>query len=267
MAEKVSGLDYAFAVGKIRALERFLIKQEVFEEATKSGLPEALRLFVESDLYSDELLGVKDSQGLEEALNAELLKLKELVGELILENDLQGLLEVVDTARLGRALLKCKNRFLKDYLMYLADMHNIKTFLRLRILGEAQDELERHLFFEGFIKREEFIRAYALELAVFLNRLEYVNNGERTVDYAYFLRGPIEGLKKEKSFVGLEKAIADFLITALLPAKYLIFGPEPPLAYYFAKLNEINLIRMIVLSKLNNLPADLAQKRLNAVYA
>ena len=267
MTMKTSGLNYAFAVGKIRALERFLIKQEVFEEAIKAELVEALRLFVESDLYSDELLEVRDSGRLEELLEAEQLKLKQLVAGLILEDELKGLLELVDAKRLQAALLQCHNRFLKDYLMHLADMHNIKTFLRLRLLGEAQDELERHLFFEGFIKREVFIQAYALELAAFLNRLEYVNNGERTIDYACFLRVPIEGLKKEKSFVGLEKAIADFLITALRPAKYLIFGPEPLLAYYFAKLNEMNLLRMIVLSKLNNLPADLAQKRLNAVYA
>ncbi len=267
MSMKRSGLSYAFAVGRIRALERSLIKQEVFEEATKAGLPEALRLFAESGLYSDELLEVKDSQGLEEVLNSELLKLKSLVGDLILEDDLQSLLEITDTTSLERALFKCKNRFLKDYLMHLADMHNIKTFLRLRLLNRGQDQLLRFLSCEGFIKKETLIQAYPLELAFFIQRLEYVNKGERTIDYAYFLRGSIERLQKERSFIDLERAIGDFLMQVLKPAKYLIFGPEPLLAYYFAKVNEINLIRTIVLAKINTLSASVVQERLNSVYA
>ena len=54
--KKTSPLSYTFAVGRIKALEKFLIKSEVFEEAVELDMPEALRLFVESDLYSEELL-------------------------------------------------------------------------------------------------------------------------------------------------------------------------------------------------------------------
>ena len=74
-----SYLNYAFAVGKIRALEKFLIQGEVFEEALASGLNEALRLFVESDLYSEELLHIRDSRSLEEVLGRELLRLKKTI--------------------------------------------------------------------------------------------------------------------------------------------------------------------------------------------
>jgi len=77
----------------------------------------------------------------------------------------------------------------------------------------------------------------------------------------------IRKLERESSFVALEKEINDFLIQILKPAKYLSFGPEPILAYYFAKVNEINLIRMIILAKLNNVPSDLVKERLNNVYA
>jgi V/A-type H+-transporting ATPase subunit C len=67
--------------------------------------------------------------------------------------------------------------------------------------------------------------------------------------------------------VALEKASHNFLMQALKPAKYLSFGPEPILAYYFAKVNELNLIRMIVLAKLNAVSLDLVKERLNTVYA
>ena len=74
-------------------------------------------------------------------------------------------------------------------------------------------------------------------------------------------------LKKESSFIGLEKAMHDFLIRILRPARYLSFGPEPLLAYYFTKVNEINLMRMIILVKLNNFGVDTAKERLNFAYA
>ncbi len=100
-----------------------------------------------------------------------------------------------------------------------------------------------------------------------MHRLKYVHKRGRVIDYAVFLEDAINRLMQHKSFVALEKAINDFLIQVLKPAKYLSFGPEPVIAYYLAKVNEINLIRLVILAKLNNLPADLIKERLNNVYA
>jgi len=264
---RVSPLNYAFAVGKVRALERFLIKAEVFEEAMESGLDGALRLFAEADLYSDELLHVKDSRQLETVLNQELLKLKKLVSELLLDKGLLGLLDISPIECLEKILKDFPSEFLQDYLMHLIDMYNIKTFLRLYILGEPREELQKKLACRGFIKKEDFLALYSQDLPVFLNRLEYVNKHYRIIDYAFYLAEAIKKMQQDNSFVALEKEINDFLIQMLKPAKYFIFGPEPVLAYYFAKINEINLMRMIILAKINNLPVSLVKERLNSVYA
>jgi V/A-type H+-transporting ATPase subunit C len=87
------------------------------------------------------------------------------------------------------------------------------------------------------------------------------------IDYAYFLKEAIENVEKDRSFLAFEKSASDFLIQILKPAKYLSFGPEPVLAYYFARVNEINLIRLIILAKLNNVSGELVKERLNGVYA
>lgn len=267
MKNRLSPLNYAFGIGKIRALEKFLIPQSVFEEAIEQDLGEALRLFVESDLYPDELLHIKDSSQLEIILSKELESLKKFISKLILDKDLLGLLEPDLLERIENILKAYPNPFLEDYFMHLIDMHNIKTFLRLYILKEPQELLKKYLLSEGFIKRKDFLRLYTQDLSAFLNRLEFVHKHNLIVDYAFFLREAILKIEKEDSFVLLEKAISDFLIQALRPAKYLAFGPEPVLAYYFAKVNEINLIRMIILAKLNSIPADLVRDRLNLVYA
>ena len=262
-----SPLNYAFAIGKIKALEKFLIRKEVFEEAIESDLSGALRLFVESDLYSDELLHIKDSRHLEELLNQELAKLKKLISELILDKELLGLLEFKKLDEIENILNIYPGAFLKDYFSHLIDMHNIKTFLRLYILKEPIELLRNLITCEGFIKKGVFLKLYEQDLSRFIFQLEYVHKDSQIIDYAFLLRRPIEKLKEEGSFVFLEKAINDFLIEVLKPAKFISFGPEPLLAYYFAKSNEINLIRMIILAKLNNVSSDLVKERLNNVYA
>ena len=267
MTKKTKIWDYAFAIGKIRALEKFLITNEVFEEAVGLELSQALRLFVEADLYAETLLEVKNSQGLEQALNQELLKVKKLIQGLLLDKKLAYLLEMDNLTEAKKLVRSYHNEFLSDYIMHAIDMHNIKTFLRLRILKEPQARLKENLTEEGFIKKDFFLSLYDQNILVFLSGLEYVHKRQTIVNYAYFLKEPIQRLEKDNSFVSLEKAISDFLIRILKPAKYLSCGPEPLLAYYFAKANEINLIRLIILAKLNQLDAAAVKERLNTVYA
>jgi len=75
--KKVAPEDYAFAIGKVRSLERFLLTEEALEQAQDADLAGALQLFAESAFYTDELLHVKNSQQLENVLNQELLTLKQ----------------------------------------------------------------------------------------------------------------------------------------------------------------------------------------------
>lgn len=267
MLTKVSPLDYAFAVGRIRALEKFLISEEVFLEAVDATLEEALELFAESDLYGEELLHIKNSRDLENALGQETDKLEKEVKTMLVDKRLLGLFEPSSLELMHKIIRDCQSEFLYNYIMHLTDMHNIKTFLRLYILREPVEELKRRLACAGFMAQGVFLKLYTQELPVFLNKLEYVHKGQEIVSYAVYLREAISKIEKERSFVALEKAINDFLITALKPAKYLSFGPEPVLAYYFAKVNEMNLIRLIITAKLNELPADLVRERLNAVYS
>jgi V/A-type H+-transporting ATPase subunit C len=267
MTGKLKTWDYAFAIGRIRTLEKFLIKAEVFEEAIESDLGEVLKLFVESDLYTEELLDIRDAQELERALSQELLKVKELIQNLLLDKKLVYLLELDNLGKAKKLVRDYRNEFLNDYIMHAIDMHNIKTFLRLRVLAEPQEVLAEKLIEEGFIKKDFFLRLYSQDLLLFLAGLEYVHKRESIINYAYFLQESIQKLQKDNSFVSLEKAINDFLVRILKPAKYLSFGPEPLLAYYFAKVNEINLMRMIILAKLNNLDIGIVKERLNSVYA
>ncbi|MDD5668553.1 MAG: V-type ATPase subunit [Candidatus Omnitrophica bacterium] len=262
-----NNLDYAFAVGKIRALEKFLIRREVFEEALDADLQDALKLFVESDLYSEKLLHVSTSSQLESVLSEELAAVSKLVSRLLLDKKLLELIKPENLSACRAIAAECGSDFLSDYFSHRIDMHNIKTLLRLRLLKEPKTKCETLITSEGFLKKKELIKLYDQDINNLLHRLEYVHKRGQIVNYAFYLKGGIEKAGKILSFVSFEKAAADFLMEILKPAHYVSFGPEPVLAYYFAKENEINLIRMIILVKLNTMPRDVIRERMNTVYA
>jgi len=267
MSQKISPLNYAFAVGKVRALEKFLIKGEIFAQAVDAQAVDALRLFADSGRYSEALTQVNNSRQLEDVLRDELVRLKGLLSSLLLEEALVSLIRSDDLEGIAGSLPKLNSGFLRDYLRHLIDMHNIKTFLRLYLLKEPRERLVELLKQDGFIKKEDFFALYSQDLASFINRLAFVHKQDVIVDYAYFLAGAIRKLEKDRSFVSLERSINDFLVSALKPARYFTFGPEPLLAYYFAKVNEISLVRMIILAKLSRLSGGTVKERLNNVYA
>lgn len=267
MSKRVSPLEYLFAIGNIRALERFLLTQEAFEKAADAPLDEALRIFVESNLYSNELLHVRDSQQLEGILAQELLKLRNFTKKLLLDEKLYCLLELEDLQAAKDISHVYMSQFLKEYIALLIDMHNIKTFLRLHILKEPKEKLEASLVSEGFIKKKDMVNLYEQNISALLARLEYVHTPSGLIDYADYLKDAIVKVLKEGSFVLLEKAVNDLRMAQSKKAKYFSSGPEPLVAYYFAKVNEINLMRMIILSKLNSFSEATVKERLNAVYA
>jgi vacuolar-type H+-ATPase subunit C/Vma6 len=267
MTRKVAAIDYAYAIGRIRALENFLLKEEIFTQAMEENLSAALELLAESGIYSDELLHVRTSGDLEKLLDQESRELKKFIQDLLLDETLRHLLDTDSLKEMQRIVRVYSSKFLSDYFNYLIDLHNIKTFLRLSILHEPEEVLAQRIDCQGFISRQDFLSLFPHDLSSFFSRIEYVLTPDGAIDYYFVLKEEIDKAVKEHSFVSLEKEINNMLIHRLRPAKFFTFGPEPVLAYYFARLNEINLIRMIILAKLNKLSSEIIKERLNVVYA
>jgi vacuolar-type H+-ATPase subunit C/Vma6 len=267
MKQRVSDLEYVFAVGKIRALGKFLIKEEVFTEALRGDLAGAVRLFAEAGIYGDELLTVRSSDQADAFFSNELRTLKGLIQRLLLDEKLHTLLDVRTVAQAHETVVDFGRAFLTDYVFHLIDMHNIKTFLRLQAVSAPPDELIRRIGAEGFAGKDFFLKSFVQDRTVFLHGLEHMRKRGAPLDYASVLGEAIAVLEKTGSFIALEAAMAGYLMQALRPARYINFGPEPVLAYYFGRVNEINLMRMIILAKLNDVSSELVQERMAGVYA
>ena len=63
-----------------------------------------------------------------------------------------------------------------------------------------------------------------------------------------------------------EKWCDDQGVMLLEKAKYLFFGPEPLIAYYFSKEAEIKNVRIILAAKENHLSSDIIRSRLRRLY-
>lgn len=149
--------------------------------------------------------------------------------------------------------------FLRGYFRTDFDLTNIKNFLRVKELRLGKG------FFE-----EIFLEGGSLEKSLFLESSEEpVNNFVSLLSPTPYGALVAEGIKyrqENRSWSELERLADNYLLSYLRRAKYIVFGLEPLIAYLLARENEIKMIRIIMVGKLNGMPEDLIRGRLRETY-
>ncbi len=148
--------------------------------------------------------------------------------------------------------------FIRQYFTYLLDLTNIRTYLRVKRANRPRDFLEGALLPAGSVNMSRFINT-AEPLEVHVDRLMYGS-------YASVMEEGIQAFQKTDMLTRYEKLADDFLIKHIKQARYLVFGPEPLAAYLLAKENEMKMIRIVLVGKINNLPTEEIKERLRDVY-
>ncbi|MBK1809213.1 V-type ATP synthase subunit C [Clostridium sp. YIM B02505] len=149
--------------------------------------------------------------------------------------------------------------FIKKYVDTLIDLSNIRTLLRVKKQKKGRDFLAGALLSGGRIDKEKFL--------VLLNdSSENVYGKLSYTDYAGVLKFGMEQYTKTGSSSELEKLSDNYMMRFMKDAKYVSFGPEPIIAYIYAKENEIKNIRIIMVAKLNNIPSEVIRERLREGY-
>jgi vacuolar-type H+-ATPase subunit C/Vma6 len=258
--KKPARLDYAYSVGRVRALERYLIRREVFVEGAE--LPEpgaALKLIYDSGRYPEALVRARDSAELDAVLAGEEKVLQREMRELTLE---PGVLDCfLNTARPEKALAAAVSSgysFLSEHVRRRIDLGNIKIFARARYQGLSAEKLSAKLLEGGFIQKKEWVDRFALA----------ADWGEAwgSSPYRELLEKGYAGLNERETFVPMERAIEDFLIADLRRARSIIFGPEPVFAYGQAKRRELALVRLVGMAKMNSVPVEILRERISGTY-
>jgi V/A-type H+/Na+-transporting ATPase subunit C len=140
----------------------------------------------------------------------------------------------------------------------MIDLLNVKTYLRVRRANRTREFLEQALLPCG---RLDLTRLVQLgdPPEMLIDRL-------LSSSYAHFIGEAIQSYQKTDTLTRFEKLADEFLLNHVKKAKYVTFGPEPLAAFILAKENEVKLIRIIMVGKINQLPAEEIKERLRDVY-
>ena len=256
-----SALDYAYAIGRVRALENFLVGRTAFLEAAGAvDLSSALRTLGEAGRFSEDFPDIRTSAQLDRAIEKEEAKLSSFLSEVLLDKPILDIFlrdsDPQEALGLGHEL-GCA--FIMDYLRRRIDLGNIKIFLRARRLELPEERFRAVVLRGGFLEVQMFLDKYVLpfsELGAALSSTPYAGLWESSV----------RALTEKETFIDLERGSEDFLMAHLRQAKYMVFGPEPVYAYGLAKKRELLLVRMVVSGKIYELPAALLKERISETY-
>ncbi len=256
-----SALDYAYAIGRVRALENFLVGRTAFEEAAEAAdVSSALRTLGEAGRFSEDFPDIRTSVQLDRVIEREEADLSSFLSEVILD---KPVLEVFrrdsdpqEALGLGREL-GCP--FIADYLRRRIDLGNIKVFLRARYLELPEERFRAVVLRGGFLEERLFLDNYGLPFSEFGARLS-------STPYAGLWESSVRALGERETFIDLERASEDFLMAHLRRARYTVFGPDPVYAYGLAKKKELFLIRMVVSGKIHGIPASVLKERISETY-
>ncbi len=148
--------------------------------------------------------------------------------------------------------------FLHDYLTFQIDLLNVKTYLRVKRANLSREFLEQALLPLGRLDLTRLVQL-ADPPEMLVDRL-------LSSSYARFIEEAVQSFQKTETLTRYEKLVDDFLLEHVKKAKYVTFGPEPLIAFILAKENEVKLIRIIMVGKINGLPVAEIKERLRDVY-
>lgn len=161
---------------------------------------------------------------------------------------------ILDRAGL-EARLACSRKSQSALMVKIADLlaaaANIKIALRCRAME----------------KNEQFALDSMCECSMD-NRMLLAHAGTPDELAEYLKETPYSFLAPsiKKGFADLEKECDNVVVSWLEPAKYAALGPDPVIAYFYAKQAETKNVRIILSAKAGGVPAESILKRVRNIY-
>ncbi len=154
------------------------------------------------------------------------------------------------SSRLG----KKSDKYVKEYFVLLIDTTNILTFVRTMRIKASYNFFENN-FIEGGSLKDEFFSSCDMDLASLITKLS-------NTQYKEFAQSINDG-----DFANYETMQDNYLLKIFSVNKNDMFSVAPIVGYYLAKLNEIKVIRVVLVCIKNQVPAIEMRKRVRVLYA
>lgn len=234
---------------------KLLIKAKLLEQAEVD--------FLAGGLFAREQLKTavsEQSYGLLPKTVADALRA--LDSRLKVEVEPQRVSVSLDQAYLVYALETAKNSndaFAIDYFSALCDFDNLITFLRMRAMGAAREDLRGMLLPEGGIRHDALYAAYELSDETLQRVLS-----DSVVRSA--LAAGLGEMQKTGNIGALERARENYLLSLVRSHKHEVDSIYRIVGYLMAREREAKAIRLIVTVKRNGLDDAVIQERLCELY-
>jgi V/A-type H+-transporting ATPase subunit C len=261
--KKPSRLDYAFAIGRVRVLEKHLVSRAVFREAVdERDVSSAVKVIFDAGRFLDEMTGVRNSEELDLFLANEERQLLKTLSEIFFEKELMRIFtyEAKAPTTAFSIAQKLDYSFISDYFRHRLDLGNLKMFFRAKYLGLPKERFDKYFLTGGFYSPDLLLDNFELSFSEIAEKIHFTPYRKLWEDVA-------DTIEEKETFIELERSIEDYLIRYLKKARYIVFGPEPIFAYGLAKRRELGLIRILGMGKLNRIPSEILKERLGETYA
>jgi V/A-type H+-transporting ATPase subunit C len=261
--KRPSRLDYAFAIGRVRVLERGLVSSAVFwEAADERDVSSAIKMIFDAGSFLDEMTEVRNSEDLDLFLANEERQLLKMLSEILIETELLRVMKHEAKAPMTAFSIaqRLDYTFISDYFRHRIDLGNLKIFFRAKYLGLPKEQIENILLIGGFYSPDLLLNNFDLSYSEIADKIHFT-------PYRKLWEAVADAIEEKETFVELERSIENYLILYLKKAKYIVFGPEPIFAYGLARRRELGLIRILGMGKLNHIPSEILKERLGETYA
>lgn len=146
-----------------------------------------------------------------------------------------------------------------EYVEDLIDFTNLKTLIRLKKQNKDINFLEDVLLSNGKIDKSDIVLSLNDSIDVIINKFKNYRISKE-------LKKGLESYQETNHLSDLEKYMDDYLMELNKGSKNIVFGPEPIFSYIIAKETEIKVLRIIMVSKLNDLSPEAIRERLRDLY-
>ncbi|MDD4568917.1 MAG: V-type ATP synthase subunit C [Tepidanaerobacteraceae bacterium] len=152
-----------------------------------------------------------------------------------------------------------KAPFLEEYLTDLVDLTNIKTLVRLRKINADIRTLDSALLPGGNLTKEFFKE-------IFSGNTQSIIEALNSLPYNQVVEEGLMQWESSGSPSVFEKLLDNYLISIARKGLYKPFGPETVIGYLAARENELKILRIIMVGKINSISSDMIRERLRDVY-
>jgi len=225
----LEGKDYFSSLGEVPPEEL----QKLASEDITAAVPESMKRAYNSAVQSYE--ETQDSQQVD------------LLLDRILFGELAGLVEATG------------ENFLKEYFTSMVDLTNIRTMVRLMHMKADARVLEKSLLPGGSLKKDVFIKLFA-------EPMQGVIEAFASSPYHRVVDEGISAWAAGGSAAVFEKLSDDYLLKLARRGLYTPYGPETVVGYLAAKENEVKILRIILVGKINGISSEMIKERLRDVY-